>query len=102
VPTTPDPFAAPPYGAAQTRADGAIPALVLGIIGLVFCPLCAPFAWVLGRRAEQQVDASGGILAGRGEATAGKILGIISCVLSALFILLFIALIGVGATVSAP
>jgi hypothetical protein len=92
-------FDAPPPSGAPRRADGAIPALVLGIIGLVMCPLCAPFAWVLGRRAERQVDASGGVLSGRGEATAGKILGIISCVLTILLILLFIAVAVLGTTI---
>ncbi|MDX6677631.1 MAG: hypothetical protein QOE31_1683 [Solirubrobacteraceae bacterium] len=101
APAPGDPFAAPP-DAARPRADGAIPALILGIIGIAFCPLCAPFAWVLGRQAEQKVDASGGMLSGRGEATAGKVLGIVSCALSVLAILLFIALVVVGSSISAP
>jgi len=90
-----DPFGAPSPSGPARRADGAIPALVLGILGLVLCPLCAPFAWALGRKAEQQVDASGGMLTGRGEATAGKILGIIATVLVILGILFFV-LIAVG------
>ena len=53
---------------------------MLGIIGVVVCQLCAPFAWAMGRKAERLVDASGGTLGGRGEATAGKILGIIGTV----------------------
>jgi len=78
-------YAGPPVGA--RKADGAITALVLGILGIVLCQLCAPFAWSLGRKAERQVDASGGTLGGRGEATAGKILGIIGCVFLGLLIL---------------
>ena len=87
---THDPFAAPapPPTAGRKNAEGAIAALVLGIVGVIFCPLCAPFAWFYGRRAEQLVDASGGILDGRGEATAGKILGIVMCALMVLGILL--------------
>ena len=69
---------------------------MLGILGLVLCPICAPFAWALGRKAEIEVDASGGMLAGRGEATAGKILGIITCVLYAVFIVGFVLLIAIG------
>jgi hypothetical protein len=99
-PTPTDPFAAPPAGAGVQRAGGAIAALVLGIFGIVICPLCAPFAWVLGRQAEQKIDASGGVLSGRGEATAGKILGIVSCVLSMLAILAFVLLVAVGSSVS--
>jgi hypothetical protein len=65
---------------------------VLGILGVVLCPLCGPVAWVLGRKAEQEVDASGGRIGGRGLGTAGKILGIIGT----LFIVLFIVLLLLG------
>jgi hypothetical protein len=95
-PAPPADLSAPPAGA---NAEGAIPALVLGILGLVFCPLCAPFAWYVGRRAERLVDASGGVLSGRGEATAGKILGIVMTILLILGILLLIVLIVIGSTV---
>jgi len=90
----------PPSGGGASRADGAITSLVLGIVGLVVCPLCAPFAWVMGSKAEKAVDASGGHLSGRGEATAGKILGIITCALYALGIVLLIGLIAVGAGIT--
>jgi hypothetical protein len=99
-PPSSDPFDVPPPAAEPPRADGAIAALILGIVGITFCPLCAPFAWALGRTAEQQIDASGGTLSGRGEATAGKVLGMVSCVLSIIVIGLFIMLIAVGASVS--
>jgi hypothetical protein len=66
---------------------------VLGIIGVVACYLCAPFAYYYGKRAEEAVDASGGTLAGRGMATAGKILGIIGCVLLGLAIIYIIVVI---------
>jgi len=96
-----DPFAPPPppNEPGRPNAEGAIPALILGIIGLVFCPLVAPFAWFLGRKAERIVDASNGTLAGRGEATAGKILGIVACVLMILGIILLIVLIAVGSSI---
>ena len=93
-----DPFSEPPR-TSPGRAEGAIPALVLGILGIVFCPLCGPFAWFLGRKAEGLVDASGGTLSGRGEATAGKILGIIACVLMVLGVIALIALIAVGSSI---
>jgi hypothetical protein len=91
-----DPYTVgPPAG----KADGAVAALVLGLVGITVCQLCAPFAWYYGRRAERLIDASGGTLSGRGEATAGKILGIVACVLVVLGILLFVAL-AVGMTSS--
>jgi hypothetical protein len=70
--------------------------MVLGIIGIVLCSLCAPFAWKLGKDAEAAVDASGGALGGRGMATAGKILGIIGTVLLVVGILAFVVLIALG------
>lgn len=78
------------------NAPNAVLSLVLGIIGVVACALCAPFAWKLGKDAEAAVDASGGTLGGRGLATAGKILGIIGTVLLGLGILLVILLVIVG------
>jgi hypothetical protein len=89
-------WAAPP---ANAKADGAIAALVLGILGILLCPLCAPVAWGLGRKAERLVDASGGMLAGRGEATAGKILGMIGVAFIVLGIVAFIVLVAIGSSV---
>lgn len=82
----------------QPQASGATAALVLGILGVVFCPLCGPVAWMLGRKAEHEVDASGHRLGGRGLATAGKILGIVGTVFLALLVV-FLVLVVVGATV---
>ncbi|MEJ7716285.1 MAG: hypothetical protein WKF40_11625 [Thermoleophilaceae bacterium] len=65
--------------------------MVLGILGLVICGLCAPFAWWQGRSAEAAIAASGGQYGGKGMATAGKILGIIGTVI---LVLAVIALIG--------
>lgn len=85
---------APPQPPRQ--ASGAVAALVLGILSVVFCPLCGPVAWSLGRKAEQEVDASGQTLSGRGLATAGKILGIIGTLLIAGLILLIVLGIALG------
>jgi hypothetical protein len=87
-------YGGPPVGA--QKAEGAITSLVLGIIGIVVCQLCAPFAWAMGRKAERLVDASGGTLGGRGEATAGKILGIIGTVFLILIVLFIFAIIAFG------
>src|SRR5262245_5491360 len=70
----------------------AVTALVLGILGIVVCGLCGPFAWVIGSRAEREIIASQGRLGGGTEATIGKILGIVSTALlalSAVFVFLF-------------
>ena len=86
-----DPVASPP------NASNAVTALVLGILGIVVCPLCGPFAWALGRKGEQEIDASGGAVGGRGMATAGKILGIVGTALMLLVIVSLILLLAVGA-----
>lgn len=97
--------APPPSGehalapAPARRADGAIAALILGIIGLFFCQILAPVAWSLGRKAERLVDASGGTLGGRGEATTGKILGIVGTVLLILGIVVVILLVVIGLSI---
>ena len=65
------------HPASPPNASNAVTALVLGILGVLLCPLLGPIAWVLGRRGEQEVDASGGAVGGRGLATAGKVLGMV-------------------------
>jgi len=87
----------PPATAVSDNAPNAVLSLVLGIIGVVLCSLCAPFAWKLGKEAEAAVDASGGTLGGRGLATAGKILGIIGTVLLVIGVIVLIVVLGAGA-----
>jgi hypothetical protein len=64
--------------------------LVLGILGLVVCGLCGPFAWVMGNRVVREIDASQGRWGGRGEANVGRILGIVA---SALLILSLVVVV---------
>jgi hypothetical protein len=65
----------------QREHPRATTALVLGILGLVLCQVLSPFAWVIGGRAVREIDASQGVLGGRGSANAGRILGIVGTVL---------------------
>jgi hypothetical protein len=65
-------------------------ALILGIVGLVACQLCAPFAWVIGKRTVREIDASGGTMGGRGSAQAGYICGLIGSILLILFLVFFV------------
>ena len=93
---------APPPGGRKTSGN-ATASLVLGIVGLIICPLiCSVLAIVYGRRARRDIDASSGSLAGRGNATAGIVLGWIGIGFSVLFLLLVIggaiALDGDGGT----
>lgn len=79
--------------------------MVLGIVGvggglMCYLPLLvAPFALFIGRKAKKEIDASGGMYSGRGEAQAGFILGIIGTVLLALALALVALLIVLTITV---
>ena len=96
-PPPPPPASSPlPPGEPRPQVPGATAALVLGILGIVLCPLCGPFAWSLGRKGEQAADASGGTLGGRGLATAGKVLGMIGTFFLALLIVFLVLTIAVG------
>lgn len=81
------------YQAQQPNAPGAVPALVLGILGIIICGLCAPFAWVQGRKAEEAIATSGGRYGGKGMATTGKILGMVGTGLMILGIVIVIIVI---------
>ena len=86
----PDPSSLPPPLPPQPTADGAVPALVLGIIGIVLCPICAPFAWSTGAKVEHEIDACAGALGGRGMAAAARVLGIVGTVLLGVYVLAFV------------
>lgn len=98
-------YGAPGYGQPvyyEPPAHGsATTALILGILGVVFCPLLLSIpAWVIGHKAMREIDASGGRLGGRGNAKAGFVLGIIGTAWGAISILLVIAVFAIGGIVS--
>jgi Domain of unknown function (DUF4190) len=92
------PAQAPPpwggYSQPPPSSNGkATAALVLGICGLIVCPLiCSILALVFGYQGRKEIDASQGRQTGRGNAVAGIVLGWIGIA----FTLAFIALIVVG------
>jgi hypothetical protein len=74
---------------------------VLGIVGLVVCPLVLSIpAWVIGRRTVREIDASNGQLGGRGNAQAGYVLGIIGTVWAGIGLLLVIGVFVIGGILS--
>jgi hypothetical protein len=74
-----------------TSSGKATASLVLGILGLVFCPLiCSVLALVFGYQARNEIDGSGGRISGRGNAKAGIVLGWVGVVICALFVILII------------
>jgi hypothetical protein len=76
------------------RTDGqAIAALVLGILGIVVCPIVLSIiAIVIGRQSMKRIEASGGMLEGHQMAKAGWILGIVGLILWGLAIVAYVAL----------
>lgn len=87
-----------PTGTGPSQSSGkATASLVLGIVGLVVLPfVCSVLAIVLGRKARREIDASGGRLGGRGNATAGIVLGWIGL---AFIVGLLLVIIGLGGDV---
>jgi hypothetical protein len=66
------------------------------VAGGVICALpllISPFAWFTGSKAVRDIDESRGAQSGRGEAMAGKVLGIIGTVLLALMIAFVVLMI---------
>jgi Domain of unknown function (DUF4190) len=86
------------YGAPAVQHPQAVIALVLGILGLAVCPLIGIAALVVGNKARKDIDASPAQFAGRGMATAGYVLGIISVVLTVLVVLIIV--LGIGGALS--
>jgi hypothetical protein len=91
-PPPPPPDASGGYGyggyAAPRTNQKAIWSLVTGILSLVCCGLLAGVpALILGNLAKKEIDGSGGAQTGRGMAQAGFVLGVISTVLSVLYII---------------
>lgn len=71
--------------------------LILGILGLVCCSPLGVAAFFMGNTALKEIDAAPGRYSNRGVVQAGRICGIISCVLLALSILWLFALGGLAA-----
>lgn len=88
-------------GVAATDHPNAIPALVLGIIGLVLFPLVAPVAWHLGAKGQREARLDPNRWRASGALAAGKVLGIIGTTLMGLGVLfvvfIIMALVVVGA-----
>jgi len=117
----PPPPGAQPYGYAGVPAyvlpdaQGAMPAMVLGIVSLVVLPLACCcgvgglasvilgiLAIVFGVQARNRVNASGGTLGGGGKAMAGIVCGGIAVGLAAILFILGLAIgLGSGAFLNA-
>ena len=93
----------PSYQPPPTSGE-ATASLILGICGLVVCPLvCSVLAIVYGRRAQREIAASGGRLGGDSYASAGIITGWVGlglCALGLAFFVFALVLFAAGASSS--
>ena len=80
----------------QQTPGNAIASLVLGIVGLVICPIiCSVLAIVFGQQARGQIERDPN-LTGAGIATAGYVMGIVGLVLYGLLFAFWILVIAAG------
>jgi hypothetical protein len=81
----------PAWQPSGPSSGAATASLVLGICGLVVCPIiCSVLALIFGYQARSRIDASGGQIGGRGIAIAGIVLGWIGIAIWVLLILLVV------------
>ena len=85
------PWGEPQWGQPQTPPESngkAVTALVLGICGLLICPVILSIpALILGYQAKGEIDRSGGRQSGRGMAVAGIVMGWVGAVFGALILI---------------
>jgi hypothetical protein len=84
------PYGMASYSAPPVQHPQATLALILGILGLAVCPFVGIAALLIGNKARKQIDAAPGQFAGRGMATAGFVMGIVSVALVVLMVLIVI------------
>jgi uncharacterized membrane protein YjgN (DUF898 family) len=81
------------YAPEPPKHPQAVTVLVLGILGIVVCGLCGPFAWSMGTKAEREMAAAPGRWSGSTEITIGKILGIVSTALLGLSVVVLVVFV---------
>jgi hypothetical protein len=84
------PYGMASYSAPPVQHPQATLALILGILGLAVCPFVGIAALLIGNKARKQIDAAPGQFSGRGMASAGFVMGIVSVALVVLMVLIVI------------
>jgi len=70
--------------------------LVFGILGFVVCIIFGILAWVFGNADLAEMDAGRMDPSGRGMTSAGRILGMIACILTVVVVLIWILVLVAG------
>ena len=84
----------------EKASSRAVTTLVLGILGLVCCPICGPFAWYMAHQETRAIRAGQSPAVGQGFSTAGMILGILGT-LYLVFVVLWMLFFGGMAVIAA-
>lgn len=83
-----------PMGAPVRSSGKATASLVCGILGLILCGIFTAIpAIILGGQAIREIDASGGAISGRGQASAGRVLGFISVALTVIVVIIWLVVV---------
>lgn len=91
------------YGGYAPEHPKGTTVLVLGILSLVVCGVLGPFAWAMGNRTLEEIDAAGGVAPNRGQVVAGRILGIVASAMLAIPLLIaagVLVVVGIGLLVA--
>ncbi|HEX7136057.1 MAG TPA: hypothetical protein VF228_25985 [Iamia sp.] len=80
------------YGGQVEHPQGTM-VLVLGILGIVACQLVAPFAWVMGNRALEEIDRDPLRYSNRSNVNVGRILGMVGTILLGVTLVLVVLVI---------
>jgi Domain of unknown function (DUF4190) len=83
----------PNVGQPEKASSQAVTALVLGILGLLCCPILGPIAWYMGNQERKAVRERRSPASGEGLAVAGMVLGILGT-LYLLFAMMWIFFMG--------
>jgi len=70
--------------------------LIFGILGIICCIIFGILAWVMGSADLKEMEAGRMDPSGEGMTKAGKILGMVSCALAVLGLLIWIAMFALG------
>ncbi len=55
--------------------------LLVGVLSLFCCGILGPVAWVMGKRALDEIEMSGGTIGGRSQVLVGYVVGIVGTVM---------------------
>lgn len=74
--------------------------MVLGILGLVICPVVGIVAWNLSGKALREIDANPGLYSDRNNVVLGKWLGIVGIIVWSLILIVYVIVVAAASVSS--